>query len=508
MIVFPTMLSMFIFFASGCPPEDEGGTIPADEPIPATIGEGMTPDQVELADQTPSEPIPSLENYIFPDGRSAAQVLRDAAQARSVGADSYKYIPPSEAIGQDGRRAYLLSAMWNKGFQLADRTQWQFQVEGPDSPEQNGLAYNFGRKQPSVREFPQSCCSQLGKKLHGIDCSGFEVLCAQAADLNLSLMKCGSNCLGDETNWRTILPDGLTMAVVQSESLNVIAGPFEGISNPYQIPDLLFKVATQDIEPGDVLAWPSHGGIVYGDEGTGLLVLQSNGSQGCPPYKAGESLQSECTKNYATVNRGPRTVPISQILRWFPVSNSQTAPLKLQVPKVLRIVPKAHVTLNVENQINNEFILTGSSIDSVESHVSETGSWPPQSVSLVSIDGNYSGSMIGELEQTGTTSTFRASCQLTAPGASSNGSGLGVVTCKLWLNPGDRATVTANGEGFGPDDEFIVIGTNFYGSGGTFEVMHEKFEYQELVMFWSLYCEAGATHAVDCSLRVQITPAP
>lgn len=240
----------------------------------------MTEEQALAADNMPTVEV-SADSLVF-EGQS----LREYVTARGITVetpgsrkqDLRSTAIPSAARDSDQRKSDIISAMLFQATIYIDRSLWYFPAAGSDGPEQFGLAYSYGQKDPNVRARPPAgdCLEQV----HGLDCSGFvHRLASRGAGIPIPAGPAATQGLA--STW-TLPPDwGLSMAEVTDGSF----------------------------EPGDIIGWGGHIGLV-GKQGNDLVVLQSNG-------RATDGTTGECARNYGP-NRGPRAISLSGALKPAP----------------------------------------------------------------------------------------------------------------------------------------------------------------------------------------------
>jgi hypothetical protein len=238
-----------------------------DAGIPADVtGEGLTDAEEALADRTPSFPF-TLDQVLLPNGQTVAAYV--AARGITV-----QDLPVATDATQ--RLDDVIAGMIAYGYYLTNRDNWQLPATS-NAPAQNGLAYSFGEKDPNRRERPPvGTCSTVTQ---GLDCSGTLYQCANAVGI--------------------ALPPGSAMDQTSVFTWNAAIPPSYGIEA--EVED------GTDPQVGDIISWGNHIGFI-GAVGPTFFVIQSNGTSGGPT----------CPQNLSQ-NRGPRAVPLQQILAWdFP----------------------------------------------------------------------------------------------------------------------------------------------------------------------------------------------
>jgi hypothetical protein len=259
----PVLPWLALCCAAACAPDPDGA---------------MTEAEAERADQTPTVPL-DLRQIVLPNGLNAWSyaLSRGFANAGDLPGDVSPDTDPPVA-GPQQRRNDLIDKMLVEAKDLMDRTAWQFKDQN-GMPTQNGLAYIYGGRDPSVLTNSSQTCNQ---PLHGLDCSGMFDLLAQHAGLQISGTAADDS---EVSTWDSALPP----------AWGVVAKPI---------------TEQDDVQTGDIIAWPVHGhiGIVLtgGDE---PIVAQSNGRK--------NPSAGQCTSNRDT-RHGPRTVPLDEMLGWFP----------------------------------------------------------------------------------------------------------------------------------------------------------------------------------------------
>jgi len=186
-------------------------------------------------------------------------------------------------------RRNLVSVLVEHGKQFTDRGRFRAAAAPPDGPAQDGLAYSYGSRDPSVRQKPPTgACTT---PVFGVDCSGLMFAIAQAAGVNL-VEPIWAEKLADAETWNEALPKSWGLR--------------------------FREIAPGHYEPGDVLFWSSpegaHIGLAY-TRGADPIVIQSNGSSGTHPRR-GRSASDECADNLASW-RGPNGVWLHAITAWY-----------------------------------------------------------------------------------------------------------------------------------------------------------------------------------------------
>jgi hypothetical protein len=174
--------------------------------------------------------------------------------------------------------------------QLTDRKKYIYD-EADMAPAQFGLAYSYGQRDHTKREFPPF--GTCGNRLYGLDCSGLIHQLFKSVGITRGLW-------GTANSLRT--PDTLIKAI------------------KYKYPDFdelkvedMGNIPATKFQTGDIIYWmrPNekgvltvrHIGMVVLDTLRNLAVVQSNGVS--QEWKTGD-----CVKNYST-ERGPRIVPLA-----------------------------------------------------------------------------------------------------------------------------------------------------------------------------------------------------
>lgn len=264
------------------------------------IGEGMTDDQALAADRMPTVEV-SADTLVMPSGQS----VREYANARGITVDNPHSTRrdlrtgsiPAEANSPEQRKSDIVNAMQLQASVYIDRSLWYYPAAGNDGPEQFGLAYSYGQKDPTVRARPPA--GDCTERLHGLDCSGFVFRSAAAAGIAIPSGPAGTIGLADV--WNVALPTGWGLTVTE--------------------------VRDGSLESGDIISWGGHIGII-GAKGSNLVVLQSNG-------RANDGTTRECSRNYGE-RRGPRAIALEVALRPSPVGWG--------LPNaVLRLRARAHI---------------------------------------------------------------------------------------------------------------------------------------------------------------------
>lgn len=264
------------------------------------IGEGMTDDQVLAADRMPTVEV-SADTLVMPSGQS----VREYANARGITVDNPHSTRrdlrtgsiPAEANSPEQRKSDIVNAMQLQASIYIDRSLWYYPAAGNDGPEQFGLAYSYGQKDPTVRARPPA--GDCTERLHGLDCSGFVFRSAAAAGIAIPSGPAATIGLADV--WNIALPTGWGLTVTE--------------------------VRDGSLESGDIISWGGHIGII-GAKGSNLVVLQSNG-------RANDGTTRECSRNYGE-RRGPRAIALEVALRPSPVGWGRPN-------AVLRLRARAHV---------------------------------------------------------------------------------------------------------------------------------------------------------------------
>ncbi len=229
-------------------------------------GEGLTPAQVAQADMTPTVPV-TLDEIRFSDG----QTLQNYLDARGITVDGI----PSTASSPAQKLKDVIAAMVAEGINLSDRTKWQ--VNG-----QNGLAYSYGAKNQNVAGAPPAgSCTAV---VQGLDCSG--LVYQAATNAGIPLPNGPASLQGTPAPWNTAIPSSWGLKAISVDG-----------SSP---------------QLGDIVSWGSHIGFIGATSGGTVFVTQSNGTSG----PTGCATNSSPT-GFANPTRGPRSVALSQILKWF-----------------------------------------------------------------------------------------------------------------------------------------------------------------------------------------------
>lgn len=163
-------------------------------------------------------------------------------------------------------------------------TTWDTDADplAPDlRPAQRGLVYVWGGKNPYVRSSGADGCPE---QLYGVDCSGLIGMLASAVGVAAPN---GSAAQANPENWVLPAEWGLSLAKVQDGS----------------------------VEPGDIVAFSGHIGIV-----------ERGSSAGSPVVISATGRSGECTKN-RTPPRGPRQLTVNQLGLGQPIATLRLTPI-------------------------------------------------------------------------------------------------------------------------------------------------------------------------------------
>jgi cell wall-associated NlpC family hydrolase len=279
---------------------------------PATPIEEVAEGASDFIDELPSATGFNTSSVILPNGLSVEAYLSEVdptylkkygftgsprtAGTRGTtgtGTDIYKDLGP-----QDARNA-LIAQVTATALNLTDDSKHQ-PVNPITGDKQNGLAYSYGSKDPTLFQAPPSPLSKCGAKIYGVDCSGFVEAAFKSAGVNLT-----GNAL--EQSQKGNILTSIQAAIPAFEKAKV--------DDKGQLPKSEFL--TGDIIYWDVLPKPDKQGHIIGADKDathiGIVVLQRNGTLGVAQSNGRIGTDAdECTGNQKA-NRGPRIVPLDNI---------------------------------------------------------------------------------------------------------------------------------------------------------------------------------------------------
>jgi hypothetical protein len=239
----------------------------------------------------------SAEDIVLPNGRKLSDYLQE------IDPDLYNMInhPIKSTLTSKTifdkhpfeQKNILLARMLGWALVLTNRDLFEYPEEGPNSPQQYGLAYSYGQKDHTNRQKPPAgnltICTD---SLYGLDCSGLIYQLAASAGLTLSHN-----------------PIGECNAQFESDTLNWVKA-FKKSTNYQKLHmEVLGKIQITDFQAGDMIFWLNgdgvafHVGIVlYASDKSGLAVFMSAG--------CGRDCDNQgCINNHSS-NRGPRQVDL------------------------------------------------------------------------------------------------------------------------------------------------------------------------------------------------------
>ncbi|MEI7581223.1 hypothetical protein [Runella sp.] len=288
--------------------------------IPNTLGDTDTPDDLnEWIEQQPVANLP-LNKMLLPNGRSIENFQKEYAAKYKGGRIAEDYNP-------EDQKNMVIASMGEVAQRLCNRENFQYAIDAPDGPAQNGLAYSWGQSNYKKRELPPSSPDCSGDvpcpfRIYGLDCSGFITnLLREATDpsakalLFTSINRENSTTQGTEKFWNDLLK--------QNKKFDKVEIKKKG------------QLDAGSLKSGDIIHWPGHIGYVF-ESGGKLYIYQSNGkssdstrakyskaevkgkivdtSQACKDKSCDCKVigKGECEKNYSSSSRGVRAFEATQ----------------------------------------------------------------------------------------------------------------------------------------------------------------------------------------------------